>query len=145
MITVTFCHNYFTSVFVSVSCSKGATQFTCVQLAIIKAYFGIFIHLFNLLSLRGWLLKMSALIKVHFSLFIYFQHEFHRGSRSTRSLVSYILDSLEVNLYHLSEGKNTFQYQFTPSPYPHHLLNQICGLSEIMERLIKTEIHYYSS
>ena len=32
------------------------------------------------------------------------QHEFHRGSRNTRSLVKFILNSLEVNLFDLWEG-----------------------------------------
>ena len=41
-------------------------------------------------------------------LFPFLQHEFHRGSRNTRSLVKYILDSLEVNLYDLWEGKTPF-------------------------------------
>ncbi|KAJ7354834.1 DnaJ sub C member 10 [Desmophyllum pertusum] len=38
------------------------------------------------------------------SIVLYPTHEFHRGSRGTRSLVKFILNSLEVNLFDLWEG-----------------------------------------
>lgn len=51
-----------------------------------------------------WNLCRRQGIQSYPSLVLYPTHEFHRGSRNTRSLVKFILDSLEVNLFDLWEG-----------------------------------------
>ena len=69
---------------------------------------GVFVLLLVPLQVLPQFLSVAILININFATL---QHEFQRGSRSTRALVRFILDSLEVNLYDLWEGKN----RLTPS------------------------------
>ncbi|XP_015751062.1 PREDICTED: dnaJ homolog subfamily C member 10-like [Acropora digitifera] len=54
------------------------------------------------------------------------QHEFHHGSRTTKALVQFILDSLEVNLFDLWDGNFEEQIKHNDQPW----LIDFCAIGE---------------
>ncbi|KAK2560566.1 DnaJ-like protein subfamily C member 10 [Acropora cervicornis] len=64
-----------------------------------------------------WNLCRQQGIQSYPSLVLYPTHEFHHGSRTTKALVQFILDSLEVNLFDLWDGNFEEQIKQNDQPW----------------------------
>ncbi|XP_029214585.2 dnaJ homolog subfamily C member 10-like [Acropora millepora] len=73
-----------------------------------------------------WNLCRQQGIQSYPSLVLYPTHEFHHGSRTTKALVQFILDSLEVNLFDLWDGNFEEQIKQNDQPW----LIDFCAIGE---------------